>query len=77
MSDSGVIDCFRAVHGYRVEESSWFLKRGDKVIGRRFDHVLASTELVPESADYLHEARLSGLSDHSPLEVAFAWRSRL
>lgn len=68
----GLIDAFREVHGYGRQEFSWYVRRaGCDTRGRRFDHVLASHELRPTSARYLHELRTAGLSDHSALEVTF------
>lgn len=66
-------DVYRLLHGYRSVESSWFLKRGERKVGRRFDHVFASQTLAPRTCVYLHDLRVSGLSDHSPIEVAFGF----
>jgi endonuclease/exonuclease/phosphatase family metal-dependent hydrolase len=41
------------------------------LIGRRFDHVFASTSLNPLSCTYLQKFRESGLSDHAALEAVF------
>jgi exonuclease III len=64
----GGIDVFRALHGYSVREYSWFNRNG---VGRRFDHFICSLELNPTSCRYIHELRLQGLSDHSPIEACF------
>jgi exonuclease III len=57
-------DAFRAVHGYGRREVSWAWPHGG---GWRLDHVLVSAELEPVAAEYVHDWRLSGLSDHSAL----------
>lgn len=67
----GLVDVFRSLHGYSAKEASWFLKRGTKIVGRRFDHVFASLSLGPHSCQYLHQLRQGGLSDHSGIEVVF------
>ena len=66
------VDVYRHLHGYAVTDSSWILRRSSREIGRRFDHVFASRTLVPDSCEYLHDLRRSGLSDHAPIEVTFA-----
>lgn len=71
LRDFGMIDVYRSLHGYRVSDSSWYSRRFGKEVGRRFDHVFASEQLVPTSCRYLHELRRSGLSDHSPIEATF------
>jgi exodeoxyribonuclease III len=63
----GLVDAFRAVNGYGASEFSWFTTQNR--VGRRFDHVLASEALTPIEAEYVHEGRLQGLSDHSMLAV--------
>jgi exonuclease III len=68
-------DCFRALHGYGRQEHSGYFRGAGKRIGRRFDHVLASRSLRPQSCEYLHELRISDLSDHSPIEADFDWPS--
>ena len=37
-----LIDAYRRLHGYGREEFSWFVRRKEKRIGRRFDHVFCS-----------------------------------
>ncbi|MBA2545534.1 MAG: endonuclease/exonuclease/phosphatase family protein [Solirubrobacterales bacterium] len=66
-----LVDVFRSLNGYSAIEASWFLKRGTKIVGRRFDHVFASPSLRPRSCQYLHQLRQGGLSDHSGIEVVF------
>jgi exonuclease III len=65
-------DAFRAVHGYAVEDSSWYWVGLGKQVGYRLDHAFASASLRPVRAEYLHPFREGRLSDHSPLEVDFA-----
>ncbi|MDX6697946.1 MAG: exodeoxyribonuclease [Solirubrobacteraceae bacterium] len=62
-------DAFRAVHGYGRKEVSWAWPHGG---GWRLDHVLVSPEVEPVAAEYLHDLRLSGLSDHSALVAQLA-----
>ena len=57
-------DAFRAVHGYGRKEVSWAWPHGG---GWRLDHVLVSEGIEPVGAEYVHEWRLTGLSDHSAL----------
>jgi exonuclease III len=42
LADHDLHDVFRGLHGYGVQDSSWFITRRGKTIGRRFDHVFAS-----------------------------------
>lgn len=65
-------DVFRCVNGYESVDFSWFLHRKGNVIGRRFDHIYASTQLRPRSCEYIHTLRIQGLSDHSPIMADFA-----
>jgi exonuclease III len=65
-------DVFRALHGYGVQEWSWYWQGNGRRIGRRFDHVFASQRLHAVQCQYLHAYRERGLSDHSPIEVDFA-----
>jgi len=66
----GLRDAFRECHGYgradSEDQKSWFTRDGR---GRRFDHVLAPPHWAVEHAEYLHEWRRQGLSDHAPLLV--------
>jgi exonuclease III len=55
-------DAFRAVHGYARRDRSWAMATG---YGWRLDHIMASGELEPVEADYVHEWRTERLSDHS------------
>ena len=50
---------------------SWFLKRKELRIGRRFDHVFYSPQVTVLACEYLHHLRGEGLSDHSALELDF------
>jgi exonuclease III len=60
-------DIFRRLHGFRKEDFSWYLRRGEIVVGRRFDHLFASRRFGVHSCHYLHQFREVGLSDHSPI----------
>lgn len=66
-------DVYRALRGHHDTGYSFVLERAGKTVRRRFDHVLASAALGPTEADYLHDFRERGLSDHAPLEVIFGW----
>ncbi len=68
LSEFGIIDSFRSLHGYSVTGHSWVLKRkGEIKAQRRFDHILSS--LRPLECRYIHEWRENKLSDHSPIEA--------
>jgi exodeoxyribonuclease-3 len=67
LRDVGMVDAFRALHGYASREPSWTWRRWGG--GYRIDHVFASTELEPVAAAYHHDWRDAGLSDHAALEV--------
>jgi len=64
-----LIDAYRHLHGYDREEYSWFVKRGLRRIGRRFDHAFCSPGLKINRCEYLQTVREDGLSDHAALEV--------
>lgn len=72
LAEHDLHDVFRQLHGYEISEASWVHERRDMVVRRRFDHVFASAALRPIRCRYLHEVRITGLSDHAPLEVDFA-----
>lgn len=65
---AGLADAFRHAHP-DAEEHSWFGRRS--ALGYRFDHVFTSEAYLPGvvTCRYLHEPRLSGLSDHSALQL--------
>lgn len=71
LADYDLPNVFRHLHGYEVQEASWVFSRKGKVISRRFDHIFASLKLQPLSCEYLHQFRLDGLSDHSPVVATF------
>lgn len=58
-------DAFRHLHPTEAEHS-WVGRTGD---GYRYDHAFCSTRLADAitACEYLHEPRVSGLSDHSAL----------
>jgi exonuclease III len=62
-------DAYRKLNGYGANDFSWYFNRKEKRIGRRFDHVFASSSLNITECRYLHKLRRKGLSDHSPIEV--------
>ena len=64
--ECGLVDAYRAVHGYGEKDPSWVWSHGG---GWRLDHVLVSPDLEPVAAGYHHGWRDAGLSDHSAIEV--------
>jgi len=73
LAEYNLLDVFRQLHGYGLEEYSYIVTRkGEIVSKRRFDHVFASQELLPQECVYLHKIREMKLSDHSPIEVLFS-----
>lgn len=66
-------DTFRHLHP-GTAEYSWVGRTGD---GYRYDHAFCTTALteVIVSCGYLHEPRISGLSDHSALTMTLAVRA--
>jgi exonuclease III len=73
LAEFDLADVFRTLHGFRRQEFSWYLHRKGRRTGRRFDHVFASKRLKAMRCSYLHRLRERNLSDHSPLEVDFAF----
>ena len=72
-SKHGLVDVFRAVHPF-TEAPDEHSVRTDGA-PRRFDHVLASPELVPEDAEYRRDwSETHELSDHAALLVTFRTR---
>ena len=71
LGDFDLADVYRSRHGYGRSESSWYWRRGNVRIGRRFDHVFAARGLNAVRCEYLHEFRERGLSDHAAIEVDF------
>jgi exonuclease III len=66
----GMVDVFRALHGWERRELSWAWPRFPRS-GYRLDHLIASPELGFTRCEYLHDLRAEGLSDHSALEADF------
>lgn len=73
--DVGLVDVYRLLHP-DGDDRSWVWRGAGREVGRRFDHVLASLSLQPQSMDYRHEWREPSpghrLSDHSGVVVRFA-----
>ncbi len=65
--ESRLHDAFRSINP-KANEYSWVGRTGD---GYRYDHCFVSEDLVPGIREcyYLHEPRISRLSDHSGLVV--------
>lgn len=76
LANAGIVDAYRAVHGYGVAEASWYWKNRGRTGGYRLDHIFASGHLRPVACWYEHRPRESGLSDHSPIVADLDWRSR-
>jgi exonuclease III len=66
----GLPDVFRSLHGYGVQEFSWYSHRAN---GFRLDHLFASPELGAVACRYLQELRVRGVSDHAAIEGEFGW----
>jgi exonuclease III len=64
-------DIYRLLNGYTAQEFSWYAKNRGRMFGFRLDHIFASRSLKPVECRYLHPARETNLSDHSPLMAAF------
>lgn len=66
----GYVDAYRAADP-KGRESSWFSRTGQ---GFRLDHAFVSAPLAGSirAADYAHELRLAGLSDHAPMRLELA-----
>lgn len=72
LADWGLVDVFRALHGYERQDASWaFNTRARRKSAHRLDHILASDGLNPVWCDYHHGWREAGLSDHSAIEGVF------
>ena len=69
LTRQGWTDAWRHLHGGE-REFTWYSHAGN---GFRIDHVFLSLGLVPEliRADYSHEERRQGVSDHSAAIVEF------
>lgn len=67
-------DVFRSKHGYRKKASSFYTNNRGRSVGRRFDHIFASSSLNIVECEYLQHLRR--LSDHAPMEAVFQPESR-
>ena len=64
----GMVDLFRACHGYGIDAASWHWKnRGRTGRYRLRPHCFATAEFRVRSCDYMHEWRTARLSDHSAI----------
>jgi exodeoxyribonuclease III len=63
----GLVDAFRHLHP-ELTEHSWVGRTGD---GYRYDHAHCTKDLTTEltTCEYIHEPRITRLSDHSALTV--------
>ena len=68
----GMRDVYRGLHGYKIDASSWVLRRKGTSIVRRFDHLFASEQVHVVRCAYLNEWREGGLSDHAGIEAEFS-----
>jgi exonuclease III len=71
LAEQGIKDVYRKLNGFDSNGFSWVLTRKGKEFQRRYDHVFAAESLNPTYCDYVHEPRLAGYSDHSPILVDF------
>ncbi len=70
-------DVYRTLHGWESRDFSWYpIRKKTKAPGRRFDHIFASDSLNAVGCRYLADARMNGLSDHSPIEADFSLDNR-
>lgn len=72
LDEVGMVDVFRTINGFgeiEVLDISHPTKGGERFSGKRFDHLLASSDLRPESCRY-EEGGLD-CSDHAPLVATF------
>lgn len=65
LNENGYVDAFRHIHG-DVKEYSWFSHQKN---GYRYDHTYVDKALlsIVKRCYYLHDWRISKLSDHSPM----------
>ena len=42
LSDFGLRDAYRTLHGYTTDAASWYVTRAGQQVGRRFDHICVS-----------------------------------
>lgn len=65
LSTQSCFDAFRRING-DIKEYSWYSHQGN---GYRYDHTIVHNDLevITKECKYIHEHRLSGLSDHSPM----------
>ena len=80
LEDKGMVDVFRAQHGYgdlNILDVSHATQTEEPVAvspaevqGKRFDHIIASTELNPQECWYDQEG--FSCSDHAPLVAEFS-----
>jgi exonuclease III len=59
-------DAFRSLHGYERKEISWNWPRFQRS-GYRLYHIFST--LAPTRCEYVHDVRISKLSDHSAMEA--------
>jgi exonuclease III len=73
LDEVGMIDVFRSVHGYGeldVLDISHPTTDDDSIVGKRFDHLLASRTVNPQTCVY--DAKGLECSDHAPLIAEFS-----
>lgn len=73
LEEVGMVDVFRAVNGYGeldVLDVSHPTQGGERLSGKRFDHLFASESFCPESCRYVEGG--FECSDHAPLVASFA-----
>jgi endonuclease/exonuclease/phosphatase family metal-dependent hydrolase len=60
-------DAYRSANGWSTREESWCWKNRGRTGGFRLDHIFASRHFRPRACWYVHDLRLAGMSDHSPI----------
>jgi exonuclease III len=72
LTNPGLVDVFRSVHGYGVPAYSWRGRLNDY----RIDHAFASRVLRPEHCAYRYDLLEASLSDHAAIDIAFEYGTR-
>lgn len=71
LAEYDLVDVYRSLYGYEEHDYSWTHQWRERRTYRRFDHVFASSRLIPIRCEYLHEILDAKLSDHAPIISEF------
>jgi endonuclease/exonuclease/phosphatase family metal-dependent hydrolase len=71
LAQCDLTDVFRILGRFPPADKSWYWRGFGRAVGRPFDHVFASKDLLPRDAGYLHGWRDRKLSDHSAVLARF------